>query len=210
MEVRYSNALVSYGSSSYTVGSSSSESESYFHRSEVSGSALGFGARPRLSIHSRPRRPIRRRKAGWLAGSDSCTGKPALNWKTGIGGGLYTSIRSCASSISIESEDIEAGGVIRYCVLAGRNFSSMPCSFTGDSGPVVRSMWFWFHLRWLAILFSRSKRSSLSFSTCLSASVMRSASMVRPSGLVGWRCGPAGRCIARFSMGLRFWGWRVS
>ena len=186
MVARNFKARMSKGSTSYTEGSSSSESESYFQRSELLSSRGGV-AIPLRSIHRRLKRPIRRRKDGCDELGDSL-GPPALNWKTGGRSGFLSScMGSGASSSTSMSDEVEAGGVIRYCVFAGRNLSSVPCSLTGDSGSRVRSMWFRFHLRWFCTFISISACSSFSFSANLSDNKTRSWSRVRPSGRTGMR-----------------------
>ncbi|KAI6755253.1 hypothetical protein HG531_004359 [Fusarium graminearum] len=118
---------------------------------------------PRRSIHNRFKRPIRRRKAGWLP--FDCSPDPAVNWNTDDSR-LSSCIASGAISSTSISEDVDAGGVIRYWVLACRNLTSVPCSLTGDSG---------------------SRVSSVSFSANLSDSKTRSASRVLPSDRTGCR-----------------------
>ena len=196
------NARVSNGSTSYTGGSSSSESESYLHLSDFSPCSGGGVTMPLRSIHNRFSRPIRRRNEGWLPLEGSLD--PAENWKTGASR-LSTCVASGMCVSTSISDEVEAGGVIKYCVFACRNLTSVPCSLTGESGSPVRSIWLWFHFRWFWTFISMSSRSSFSFSASLSDNKTRSASSVLPSDRTGCRkWAPVGCRITGGSAGLRF------
>jgi hypothetical protein len=212
IEARNLRALVSKGSASYMGRSSSSSDDwSYFHRSSTSAlTSLGGLAIPRRSIHKRLRRPIRRRYAGEFSLDSSSRATPR-NLKTAWISCACGLSRSIGVGSSKDPDDAEAGGVIRYCVLAGLKLGSCRGPWTGDRGPRVRSRWLRFHSLWLCTFFSMSARSSFSFSAKRSARSDRSASADRPSGRTAIRScvGGGGRCTVRASGAFLFCGCEV-
>lgn len=218
IEARNLSALVSKGSASYVGGSSSSSDDwSYFHRSSTSAlTSRGGLAIPRRSIHNRWRRPIRRRYTGGFFLDSSSRATPRNLRKPGGFCGINTFCgcsglsRSMGVGSSMDSDDADAGGVIKYCVLAGLKLGSRLGPWTGDSGPRVRSRWLRFHSLWLCTFFSMSARSSFSFSARRSARTERSASVGDGRTAIRSCVGGGGRCMVGTSGAFLFCGCRLS